>query len=550
MPAKEIIYHQGARDAILRGVNTLAEAVAVTLGPKGRNVVIEKTFGAPTITKDGVTVAKEIEIEPRFENMGAQMVREVASKTSDKAGDGTTTATILARGIYEEGLRLVSSGHNPMDLKRGIDKAVDVVVAELKKMSKPTAGKKDIAQVGAISANGDSAIGDTIAEAMDKVGKEGVITVEEAKGLETTLDVVEGMQFDRGYTSPYFVTSPERMEALFEDAYILVTERKVTAMADLVGILEQVARAAKPLLIIAEEVEGEALATLVVNKLRGTLQVCAVKAPGFGDRRKEMLKDIATLTGAQVISDELGIKMEQLAMKDLGRAKRVTVDKDNTTLVDGAGKKSDIEARIKTIRGQIEETTSDYDREKLQERLAKLVGGVAVINVGAATETEMKEKKARVEDALHATRAAVEEGIVPGGGVAYMRCLDALKGVKVEKDSDEKFGVEIIRKTLGHPARRIAENAGWDGPVVLAKIRDGEGSFGFNAATEVFEDLVKAGVIDPTKVERTALQNAASVASLLLTTEALVAEKPKKKKKGGAAGGGMGGQGDMEDMDY
>jgi len=550
MPAKEIIYHQGARDAILRGVQTLAEAVAVTLGPKGRNVVIEKTFGAPTITKDGVTVAKEIEIEPRFENMGAQMVREVASKTSDKAGDGTTTATILARGIYEEGLRLVSSGHNPMDLKRGIDKAVDAVVAELKKMSKPTAGKKDIAQVGAISANGDSAIGDTIAEAMDKVGKEGVITVEEAKGLETTLDVVEGMQFDRGYTSPYFVTNPERMEAVFEDAYILVTERKVTAMADLVGILEQVARAAKPLLIIAEEVEGEALATLVVNKLRGTLQVCAVKAPGFGDRRKEMLKDIATLTGAQVISDELGIKMEQLAMKDLGRAKRVTVDKDNTTLVDGAGKKSDIEARIKTIRGQIEETTSDYDREKLQERLAKLVGGVAVINVGAATETEMKEKKARVEDALHATRAAVEEGIVPGGGVAYMRCLDALKGVKVEKDSDEKFGVEIVRKTLGHPARRIAENAGWDGPVVLAKIRDGEGSFGFNAATEVFEDLVKAGVIDPTKVERTALQNAASVASLLLTTEALVAEKPKKKKKGGAAGGGMGGQGDMEDMDY
>ena len=550
MPAKEIIYHQGARDAILRGVNTLAEAVAVTLGPKGRNVVIEKTFGAPTITKDGVTVAKEIEIEPRFENMGAQMVREVASKTSDKAGDGTTTATILARGIYEEGLRLVSSGHNPMDLKRGIDKAVVAVVAELKKMSKPTAGKKDIAQVGSISANGDSPIGDIIAEAMDKVGKEGVITVEEAKGLETTLDVVEGMQFDRGYTSPYFVTNPERMEAVFEDAYILVTERKVTAMADLVGILEQVARAAKPLLIIAEEVEGEALATLVVNKLRGTLQVCAVKAPGFGDRRKEMLKDIATLTGAQVISDELGIKMEQLAMKDLGRAKRVTVDKDNTTLVDGAGKKSDIEARIKTIRGQIEETTSDYDREKLQERLAKLVGGVAVINVGAATETEMKEKKARVEDALHATRAAVEEGIVPGGGVAYMRCLDALKGVKVEKDSDEKFGVEIVRKTLGHPARRIAENAGWDGPVVLAKIRDGEGSFGFNAATEVFEDLVKAGVIDPTKVERTALQNAASVASLLLTTEALVAEKPKKKKKGGAPGGGMGGPGDMEDMDY
>jgi chaperonin GroEL len=549
MPAKEIAFHQGARDAILRGVQTLTEAVAVTLGPRGRNVVIEKSFGAPTITKDGVTVAKEIEIEPRFENMGAQMVREVASKTSDKAGDGTTTATILARAIYEEGLRLVSSGHNPMDLKRGIDKAVDVVVAELKKMSKPTSGKKDIAQVGAISANGDSAIGEIIAEAMDKVGKEGVITVEEAKGLETTLEVVEGMQFDRGYVSPYFVTNPERMEALFDDAYILVTERKITAMADIVGILEQVARAAKPLLIISEEVEGEALATLVVNKLRGTLQVCAVKAPGFGDRRKEMLKDIATLTGAQVISEELGIKLDQVAMKDLGRAKRITVDKDNTTIVDGAGQKSDIEARIKTIRGQIEETTSDYDREKLQERLAKLVGGVAVINVGAATETEMKERKARVEDALHATRAAVEEGIVPGGGVAYMRCLGALKDVNVGKDSDEKWGVEIVRKALEHPARRIAENAGWEGPVVLAKIRDGEGAFGFNAATEVFEDLVTAGVIDPTKVERTALQNSASVASLLLTTEALVAEKPKKKKKGGA-GAGAGGPGDMEDMDY
>ena len=549
MPAKEIAFHQGARDAILRGVQILSEAVAVTLGPKGRNVVIEKSFGAPTITKDGVTVAKEIEIEPRFENMGAQMVREVAAKTSDKAGDGTTTATILARAIYEEGLRLVSSGHNPMDLKRGIDKAVEAVVAELKKMAKPTSGKKDIAQVGAISANGDAAIGDTIAEAMDKVGKEGVITVEEAKGLETTLEVVEGMQFDRGYVSPYFVTNPDRMEAVFEDPYLLITERKVTAMADLVPLLEQVARAGKPLLIIAEEVEGEALATLVVNKLRGTLQVCSVKAPGFGDRRKEMLKDIATLTGAQVISEELGIKLEQVSVKDLGRAKRVTVDKDNTTIVDGAGKKADIEARIKVIRAQIDETTSDYDREKLQERLAKLVGGVAVINVGAATETEMKEKKARVEDALHATRAAVEEGIVPGGGVAYMRCLTTLKGVKLEKDSDERFGVEIVRRALEHPARRIAENAGWDGPVVLSKIRDGEGAFGFNAATEIFEDLVKAGVIDPTKVERTALQNAASVASLLLTTEALVAEKPKKKKKGGAAAGGMGG-GDMEDMDY
>jgi chaperonin GroEL len=551
MPAKDIAFHQGARDAILRGVQVLTEAVAVTLGPRGRNVVIEKSYGAPTITKDGVTVAKEIEIEPRFENMGAQMVREVASKTSDKAGDGTTTATILARAIYEEGLRLVSSGHNPMDLKRGIDKAVEAVVAELKKMSNPTAGKKDIAQVGAISANGDIGIGDIIAEAMNKVGKEGVITVEEAKGLETTMETVEGMQFDRGYVSPYFVTNPERMEAVFEDAFFLITERKISAMADIVPILELVAKAGKPLLVIAEEVEGEALATLVVNKLRGTLQICAVKAPGFGDRRKEMLKDIATLTGAQVISEELGTKLDQLTLKELGRAKRVTVDKDNTTLVDGAGKKSDIEARIKVIRAQIEETTSDYDREKLQERLAKLVGGVAVINVGAFTETEMKEKKARVEDALHATRAAVEEGIVPGGGVAYLRCLGALKNVKVEKNSDERFGLEIVRKALEYPARRIAENAGWDGPVVLARIKEGEGAFGFNAATEVFEDLVKAGVIDPTKVERTALQNAASVASLLLTTEALVAEKPpKKKKKGGAAPGGMGGGGDMDDMDY
>ncbi len=554
MPAKEIAFHQGAREAVLRGVRILSEAVAVTLGPRGRNVVIEKAFGSPTITKDGVTVAKEIEIEPRFENMGAQMVREVASKTSDKAGDGTTTATILARAIYEEGLRLVSSGHNPMDLKRGIDKAVEVVVAELKKMSKPTTGKKDIAQVGAISANGDAAIGDVIAEAMDKVGKEGVITVEEAKGLETTLEVVEGMQFDRGYVSPYFVTNAERMETVFEDAYILVTERKISAMADLIPVLEQVAKAGKPLLIIAEEVEGEALATLVVNKLRGSLQVCAVKAPGFGDRRKEMLKDIATLTGAQVVAEELGIKLDQLTAKELGRAKRVTVDKDNTTLVDGAGKKSDIEARIKVIRGQIDETTSDYDREKLQERLAKLVGGVGVVSVGAATETEMKERKARVEDALHATRAAVEEGIVPGGGVAYLRCLGALKTVKVEKGGDEEFGVDIIRKALEHPARRIAENAGWEAPVVLARIRDGQGGLGFNAQTEVFEDLVKAGVVDPTKVERTALQNAASVASLLLTTEALVAEKPKKKARtrgaGGMGAGGMGGVGDLDDMDY
>jgi chaperonin GroEL len=546
MPAKEIAFHQPAREAILRGVQTLAEAVAVTLGPKGRNVVIEKSFGSPTITKDGVTVAKEIEVEPRFENMGAQMVREVASRTSDKAGDGTTTATILARSIFEEGLRLVAAGNNPMDLKRGIDRAVEVVVGELKKQSKATQGKKDIAQVGTISANGDETIGNIIAEAMEKVGKEGVITVEEAKGLETTLEVVEGMQFDRGYVSPYFVTNPDRMEAVLDEPYILITEKKISAMADLIPVLEQVARSGKPLLIIAEDIEGEALATLVVNKLRGTLHVCAVKAPGFGDRRKEMLKDIAVLTGGNVVAEELGLKLEQLTLKDLGRAKRVTIDKDNTTLVDGDGKKSDIEGRIKQIRAQVEETTSDYDREKLQERLAKLAGGVAVINVGAATETEMKEKKARVEDALHATRAAVEEGIVPGGGVAYLRSLAALKALKAE--GDQLFGVQIVAKALEWPAKRIAQNAGWDGPVVVAKILDGKGGFGFNAQTEVFEDLDKAGVIDPTKVTRTALQNAASVASLLLTTEAMVAEKPKKKAA--AAPGGPGGMGGMDDMDY
>ncbi len=547
MPAKEIAFHQPAREAILRGVQTLAEAVAVTLGPKGRNVVIEKSFGSPTVTKDGVTVAKEIEVEARFENMGAQMVREVASRTSDKAGDGTTTATVLARSIFEEGLRLVAAGNNPMDLKRGIDKAVEVVVAELKKQSKPTQGKKDIAQVGTISANGDETIGNIIAEAMEKVGKEGVITVEEAKGLETTLEVVEGMQFDRGYVSPYFVTNADRMEAVLDDPYILITEKKISAMADLIPVLEQVARAGKPLLIVAEDVEGEALATLVVNKLRGTLHVCAVKAPGFGDRRKEMLKDIAVLTGGNVVAEELGIKLEQLSLKDLGRAKRITIDKDNTTVVDGEGKKADIEGRIKQIRAQIEETTSDYDREKLQERLAKLAGGVAVIQVGAATETEMKEKKARVEDALHATRAAVEEGIVPGGGVAYLRSLAALQGVKAE--GDQRFGVQIVAKALEWPAKRIAQNAGWDGPVVVSKIVEGAGAFGFNAQTEVFEDLDKAGVIDPTKVARTALQNAASVASLLLTTEAMVAEKPKKKASP-AAGGGMGGMGGMDDMDY
>jgi chaperonin GroEL len=547
MPAKEITFNQPAREAILRGVQTLSEAVAVTLGPKGRNVVIEKSWGSPTITKDGVTVAKEIELEAKFENMGAQMVREVASQTSDKAGDGTTTATVLARSIYEEGLRLVAAGHNPMDLKRGIDAAVEVVVGELKKLSKPTEGKKDIAQVGTISANGDETIGNIIAEAMDKVGKEGVITVEEAKGLETTLDVVEGMQFDRGYVSPYFVTNPDRMEAVIEDAYLLITEKKISAMADLVPVLEQVARSGKPLLIVAEDVDGEALATLVVNKLRGTLQVCAVKAPGFGDRRKEMLKDLSVLTGGQVVAEELGIKLEQITLKELGRAKRITIDKDNTTVVDGAGKKADIEARIKVIRAQIEETTSDYDREKLQERLAKLVGGVAVIHVGAATETEMKEKKARVEDALHATRAAVEEGIVPGGGVAYLRSLAALKKLSVP-EGDRRFGVEIVRRALEGPARRIAENAGVEGAVVVAKILDGKGAFGFNAASEVYEDLEKAGVIDPTKVSRTALQNAASVASLLLTTEAMIADKPKKKAKAGAGAAGMGGG--MEDMDY
>ncbi len=552
MPAKQIVFHQEARQAILRGVQTLAEVVSVTLGPKGRNVVIEKSWGSPTVTKDGVTVAKEIELESRLDNMGAQMVREVASKTSDKAGDGTTTATVLARAIYEEGLRLVASGHNPMDLKRGIDKAVEAVVAELAKLSKPSAGKADIVQVGTISANGDATIGDTIAEAMEKVGKEGVITVEEAKGLETTLEVVEGMQFDRGYVSPYFVTNPDRMEVVLEDPYILVTEKKVSALADLVPLLEKVAQSNKPLLLIAEDVEGEALATLVVNKLRGTLKVCAVKAPGFGDRRKEMLKDVATLTGARALSDELGVKLEEVTLADLGSAKRVTVDKDNTTLVDGAGKRGDIEARIKLIRNQIEDTTSDYDREKLQERLAKLVGGVAVIQVGAATETEMKEKKARVEDALHATRAAVEEGIVPGGGVAYLRCLPAVARLDLTQ-GDERFGAEVVRKALEQPARRIATNAGWDGPVVLQKIRDGEGAYGFNAQTEVFEDLVKAGVIDPTKVERMALQNAASVAGLLLTTEVTVSEKPKPKKKGsggGGGGGGMAGGDDMDDMDY
>jgi chaperonin GroEL len=539
MAAKEILFDVRAREAILKGVNTLADAVKVTLGPKGRNVVIEKSFGSPTITKDGVTVAKEIELENRFENMGAQMVKEVASKTSDVAGDGTTTATLLAQAIFREGAKLVAAGNNPMEIKRGVDKAVEAVVAELKKLSKPTKDHKEIAQVGIISANGDTTIGTIIAEAMEKVGKEGVITVEEAKGLETTLEVVEGMQFDRGYLSPYFVTDPERMEVVLEDPYILIHEKKISSMKDLLPLLEQVARSGKPLLIIAEEVEGEALATLVVNKLRGTLNAAAVKAPGFGDRRKAMLEDVATLTGGKMIAEDLGVKLETVTLKDLGRAKRVTVDKDNTTLVDGAGKKSEIEARVKQIRAQIEETTSDYDREKLQERLAKLVGGVAVIHVGAATETEMKEKKARVEDALHATRAAVEEGIVPGGGVAYLRALKALDTLKV--DGGEKFGVDIIRKALEEPIRWIAQNGGWEGSIVVNKVREGTGAFGFNAATGEYEDLLAAGVIDPTKVSRFALQNSASVASLMLTTEAMVAERPKDKEESASPGGhGMG----------
>ncbi|MDP1919041.1 MAG: chaperonin GroEL [Myxococcales bacterium] len=546
MAAKEIHFHQGAREQILRGVRILADAVAVTLGPKGRNVVLEKSFGSPTITKDGVTVAKEIELENKFENMGAQMVKEVASKTSDIAGDGTTTATVLARAIYEEGLKLVAAGHNPMDLKRGIDQAVAVVIAEVKKLSKPVNGKKDIAQVGTISANGDETIGNIIAEAMEKVGKEGVITVEEAKGLETELEVVEGMQFDRGYISPYFVTNRERMLTELEDANLLISERKISNMQDMIPVLEQVARAGKPLLIIAEEIEGEALATLVVNKLRGVLNVAAVKAPGFGDRRKEMLKDIAVLTGGTVVSEELGTKFESLTLADLGKVKRITIDKDNTTLVDGSGKKADIDGRIKLIRTQIDESTSDYDKEKLQERLAKLVGGVAVIHVGAATETEMMEKKARVEDAMHATRAAVEEGIVPGGGVAYIRSLAALDALKLGGEMD--FGVEIIRKAITQPLWKIATNAGAEGAVVVNKVKEGTGAFGYNARTDAWEDLVKAGVIDPAKVTRCALQNAASVASLLLTTEAMIADAPKKKAGKGGGGGGPDYGGDDMDM--
>ena len=540
--AKDIVYDQKARESLLKGVNILADAVKVTLGPKGRNVILEKTFGSPTVTKDGVTVAKEVELEDKFENMGAQMVKEVASKTSDVAGDGTTTATVLAQAIYKEGAKLVAAGHNPMELKRGIDKAVEVVIEELKKMSKPTKDQKEIAQVGTISANNDETIGNIIAEAMGKVGKEGVITVEEAKSMETTLEIVEGMQFDKGYISPYFVTNPDKMEAILDEPVILINEKKISSMKDLLPILEQVAKMGKTLLIISEDVEGEALATLVVNKLRGTLKVAAVKAPGFGDRRKAMLEDIAILTGGQVISEELGIKLESISVKDLGNAKRVVIDKENTTIVDGAGSKKEIEGRVKQIRTQIEETTSDYDREKLQERLAKLVGGVAVINVGAATETEMKEKKARVEDAMHATKAAVEEGIVPGGGVALVRSLAALEKLKAE--GDEQIGINIVKRSLEEPLRMIAQNAGHEGAVVVEKVRSNTNpNYGFNAQSEAFGDLVEEGVIDPTKVVRTALQNASSIASLLLTTEALVSEIPQKEEKTppGPPGGGYGG---------
>jgi chaperonin GroEL len=542
--AKQIIYGEQSRQAILRGVNQLADAVKVTLGPKGRNVVLDKKFGSPTITKDGVTVAKEIDLKDPLENMGAQMVREVASKTSDTAGDGTTTATVLAQAIYREGARNVVAGANPMELKRGIEKAVEAMTAEIKKMAKPVKGNM-IAQVGTISANSDATIGTIIAEAMEKVGKDGVITVEEARTLETTLDVVEGMQFDRGYLSPYFVTDPERMEVVLENPVILIHEKKISSMKDLLPVLEQVARLGRPLLIIAEDIEGEALATLVVNKLRGTLQVAAVKAPGFGDRRKAMLEDIAILTGGNAITEDLGVKLENIKLEDLGKAKKITIDKDNTTIVEGAGEAGKIQGRVKQIRVQVDETTSDYDREKLQERLAKLVGGVAVIKVGAATETEMKEKKARVEDAMHATKAAVEEGIVPGGGVALIRASKALDTLKLE--GDQKIGVQIIRRAIEEPARWIATNAGLEGSIIVAQIKDGKGDEGFNAATDVFEDLVKAGVIDPAKVVRNALQNAASISSLLLTTEALISEIPEDKKdqSGGGGhgmpGGGMGG---------
>jgi len=545
MAAKQIIYNEDARHAIARGVDKLANVVKVTLGPRGRNVLLDRGFGSPLMTKDGVTVAKEVELEDKFENMGAQTVREVASKTSDVAGDGTTTATVLAQAIFREGIKSVAAGFNPMDIKRGIDAAVEAVVADLTKLSKATRTKEEIAQVGTISANSDQTIGAIIAEAMEKVGKEGVITVEEAKTLETTLETVEGMQFDRGYLSPYFITNAERMECGLTDPYILIHDKKISAMKDLLPLLEQVAKLARPMLIVAEDVEGEALATLVVNKLRGTLNVCAVKAPGFGDRRKAMLQDIAILTGGTVISEETGFTLENCSIDQLGRAKTVKIDKDNTTIVDGAGTAADIKARVGQIRAQIDTTTSDYDREKLQERLAKLVGGVAVINIGAATETEMKEKKARVEDALHATRAAVEEGIVPGGGVAFLRCRPTLD--KLNFTDDRQVGVNIVRRALEEPLRQIAENAGEEGSVAVREVMSKKGALGFNAATGQYEDMIKAGIIDPTKVTRTALQNAASVAGLLLTTEAMITDKPEPKDKHGAAAGmgGMGGMGDM-----
>jgi chaperonin GroEL len=547
--AKQVIHGEDSRAAILRGINQLADAVKITLGPKGRNVVIDKKFGSPTITKDGVTVAKEIELKDALENMGAQMVREVASKTSDVAGDGTTTATVLAQAIFREGVKTVAAGANPMALKRGIDKSVERATEEIKRLSKPVKGDA-IAQVGTVSANGDETIGNIIAEAMNKVGKDGVITVEESKTMDTSLEVVEGMQFDRGYLSPYFVTDPERMEAVLENPLILINEKKISSMKDLLPLLEQVAKMGKPMLIIAEDVEGEALATLVVNKLRGTLNIAAVKAPGFGDRRKAMLEDIAILTGGKVISEDLGIKLENVKLEDLGRAKKITIDKDNTTIVEGAGKQSDIEGRVKTLRAQIDDTTSDYDREKLQERLAKLVGGVAVIKVGAATETEMKEKKARVEDAMHATRAAVEEGIVPGGGVALVRAAKALEKFQTSKDGegdpDEQIGVNIVRRALEEPLRQIVQNAGKEGAVVVERVRSEKNeNVGFNAQTEQFEDLVKAGVIDPAKVTRTALQNAASIAGLMLTTEAMVSELPDEDKGSPAMPGGMGGMSGM-----
>ena len=541
MAAKQLFFNEEARQAILKGVTTLTDAVKATLGPKGRNVIIDRKFGAPTITKDGVTVAKEIELKEPFENMGAQLVREVASKTSDAAGDGTTTATVIAYALYREGMKNVTAGSNPMDLKRGIEKAVEAAVNELKKMSKPVQEKKEIAQVGTISANSDPSIGELIADAMDKVGKDGVITVEEAKSMATTLDIVEGMQFDRGYISPYFITDSERMECSLEDAYILIHDKKISSMRDLIPLLEQIAKMGRPLLILAEDVEGEALATLVVNKLRGTLQICAVKAPGFGDRRKAMLEDIAILTGGTVISEDLGMKLENVKVNDLGRAKKISVDKENTTIVEGAGDSSSIQGRIKQIKTQMEETTSDYDREKLQERLAKLAGGVAVINVGAATETEMKEKKARVEDALHATRAAVEEGIIPGGGVSLLRCIPAIDALKL--DGDQQIGVSIVRKSLEEPIKQIVVNAGLEGAIIVEKVKASEDkNYGFDAQTEQFTDMIESGIIDPTKVTRTALQNAASVASLMLTTEVMVTEVPEKEDKmppGMPPGGGM-----------